>query len=319
MSGLLDIMFGKEKIIPVSAILLLLMVLFPSKSYPQLTNDTTKFLGNIISGKSVPSRFENYWDQVTPENAGKLGKAEPEKGEYHWSALDSIYNYALEKNIPFKFHNLVWGKQQTKWFANLDSAEQIQRVKEWIEVRGKRYPKSAYVDVVNEPIKTAFDTALPPYYKAIGGAGKTGWDWVIWSFRQAMKNFPGSKLILNEYDILNGQKPIEKLIGIVKLLKERNLIDGIGIQGHFIEKTDSSDIRKRLYKVAGLGLPIYISEYDCSIADDSAQLTKYKEQFPIFWECPQVKGGYIMGIQAEYNLADRRLSCQSRRLRETGT
>lgn len=274
----------------------LLIFLSSQNSFAQLAAGKTKFLGSVI-GTFIPKDYLKYWDQVTPENDGKLGNAEPEEGKYHLSGLDSIYNYAVQNNIPFKFHNLVWGKQQPKWIAGLDSTQQVQKIKEWIEMCGRRYPKSAFVDVVNEPIKTSFDTLYPPYYKAIGGEGKTGWDWVIWSFEQARKNFPHSKLILNEYDILNGQKPIDKLLDIVKLLKERNLIDGVGIQGHFIEKTDSSSIRKRLYKVASLGLPIYISEYDCSIADDSAQLEKYKEQFPIFWECPEVKGVTLWGYK----------------------
>ncbi len=275
------------------------VIFFASQSFCQIAKSQTKFIGNVI-GTYIPKDFLKYWNQVTPENAGKLGVAEPVKGKYNLGMLDSIYNFAIEHKIPFKFHNLVWGKQQPTWFDKLTPKQQKEKVIEWIKLCGKRYPKSAFVDVVNEPIRTPEDMHYPPYYKAIGGKGKTGWDWVIWSYEQARKYFPHSKLILNEYNILNGRRPIDTLIHIVNLLKERHLIDGIGIQGHFMEETDSSAIHKRLEKIEKLGLPIYISEYDVNAANDEKQLELVKQQFPIFWNCPAVKGitfwGYIQGI-----------------------
>ncbi len=279
--------------------LLFSVIVISPYGFGQIAKGKTKFLGNVI-GTYIPSDFLKYWNQVTPENAGKWGNAEPEDGVFKWGALDSIYNFAIEHKIPFKFHNLVWGKQQPEWISKLDSAQQVKAVVKWFKLCGERYPKADFVDVVNEPIRTKRDMHYPPYYKAIGGNGKTGWDWVIWSFKEARKYFPHSKLLLNEYGMLNGYRPVDTLIKIVNLLKERKLIDGIGIQGHFMERTDSSVIHKNLNKIAKLGLPIYISEYDVDIANDAEQLAKYKEQFPIFWKCPEVKGitlwGYIQNI-----------------------
>ncbi len=278
-------------------LILLLSFLMVNSSYCQMAK--SKFVGNII-GSYIPKNFTEYWNQVTPENAGKWGNVEIKENVFVWDTLDAIYRFALKNKLPFKFHNLVWGKQQPVWIKHLADAQQKQQVKQWIRLCGERYPKSSFVDVVNEPIRTEADTAYPPYYKAIGGRGQTGWDWVIWSFEQARKYFPRSKLILNEYNILSGRRPIDTLIYIVNLLKARKLIDGIGIQGHFLEETDSADIHKRLDKLAGLGLPIYISEYDVNIADDAKQLAIYKEQFPLFWKCNAVKGitlwGYIQNI-----------------------
>lgn len=272
------------------------IMIFSTESFCQIAKDKGKFLGNVIENP-VPSSFARYWNQVTPENAGKWGRVEMKEDDYYWSGLDSVYDYAIKHGFPFKFHNLVWGKQQPSWLGNLDSVQQVKQVEKWIKLCGERYPKTDLVDVVNEPIRTSYDTLYPPYYKAIGGAGKTGWDWVIWSFKKARKYFPHSKLLLNEYHILDGEKPIKTFIHIINLLKERHLIDGIGCQAHFLENTDSSTIRTNLDLLAKTGLPIYISEYDVNIANDAKQLKIYKEQFPIFWESPAVKGitlwGYI--------------------------
>lgn len=284
-------------IIKLTMILLLSPII--SQSFSQTaSNEQIKFLGNIIS-HDIPGDFTKYWDQVTPENSGKWANVEADEGEFNWTELDMAYNFAIKNGIPFKFHNLVWGKQQPSWLRNLDSAKQTAAVEEWIKLAGERYPKTTLVDVVNEPIRTPYDTVYPPYYKAIGDEGKTGWDWVIWSFEKARKYFPNAKLILNEYNILNGQKPIKTFVQIIKLLKERNLIDGIGCQGHFLEKTDTAYIRSKLDILAALDLPIYISEYDVDNADDAKQLEIYKEQIPLLWNYPLIKGITLWGYQQD--------------------
>ncbi len=135
-------------------------LLFTANINAQLTTDTSKFLGNIFSGNTVPGNFEKYWNQITPENAGKWGNVanSQDTNSWNWSTLDFIYNYAVSHNYPFKFHNLVWGQTQPAWITGLDEAQQAAYVEAWIRLAGKRYPKTALVDVVNEPLHS-----LPPY------------------------------------------------------------------------------------------------------------------------------------------------------------
>jgi endo-1,4-beta-xylanase len=82
---------------------------------------------------------------------------------------------------------------------------------------------------VNEPIHI-----IPSYSAAIGGAGSTGWDWVIWSFQKARLHCPNSKLLINDYDILNNAANTNSYLIIINLLKARNLVDGIGVQSHHL-------------------------------------------------------------------------------------
>jgi endo-1,4-beta-xylanase len=67
-----------------------------------------------------------------------------------------------------------------------------------------------------------------------------------------------------------------------------------------MEKVNPDTIASNVKLLAATGLPIYISEYDVNEASDSTQLAIYKEQFPIFWNNPDVKGitlwGYVQGI-----------------------
>jgi endo-1,4-beta-xylanase len=236
---------------------------------------------------------------VTPENAGKWGSVEGVRDVYDWTELDRAYNFAKTRGYAFRLHVLVWGKQQPGWIAALDSADQADEVEEWINLAGERYPEADYVEVVNEAIEWSPYDYYPSYRNALGGAGKTGWDWVIRAFEMAREAFPDSKLLLNEYQLFGGNKSIATYLQIVNLLKDRNLIDGVCEQGHFLESTGAATIKARLDQLASTGLPIQITEFDLNIADDTQQLNKYKAIFPTLWEHPAVQGitfwGYIQG------------------------
>lgn len=266
-----------------------------------LAEGQNKFFGNVYTNTGVPSSFTNYWNQVTPENSGKWGSVENVRDSYNWTNLDDAYQYAKDNNFPFRFHVLIWGKQQPEWIANLDSAEQVEEVEEWIRLAGERYPDAEYVEVVNEAIEFPPYDYYPSYCNALGGAGQTGWDWVIWAFEKARQYFPNSKLILNDYNILSGQKSVTIFLQIVNLLQERNLVDGLGEQAHYFAISYSSPgtIRTNLDRLAATGLPIQITEFEINEADDNTQLQRMQQYFPVFWEHPAVEGithwGYIEG------------------------
>jgi endo-1,4-beta-xylanase len=270
-----------------------------------LTSSKDRFLG--CATNSTPSRFlTRYWNQVTPGNAGKWGSVSSAQGQYNWKNLDTIYNFAIQNGLLYKHHTLVWGSQQPGWIAALtDTAAQRAAVEDWISRVGQRYPKMNFVDVVNEPLH-----APPSYAAALGGSGSTGWDWVIKAFQWARQYCaPGVKLILNEYNVLGSTGSADNYLAIINLLKARNLIDGIGIQGHYFEFRshvgattgsyvyDINTIKNNLSRFTATGLPVYITEFDIDEPVDSNQIAQYKIYFPILWNNPGVKGitfwGYI--------------------------
>ncbi len=267
------------------------LILVAVPAHAQLANAKCKFLGNVIPG-STPSGFSAYWNQVTPENAGKWGSVEGERGVMTWDALDNAYGYAHDNNFPFKQHTLVWGQQQPAWLDGLSAQEQKEEVEEWIEAFCTRYPDTEYIDVVNEPLH-----AVPGYSEALGGAGTTGWDWVVWAFGKAREYCPHAKLVLNDYSILSSDAATTDYLTIINILKEKSLIDIVGEQGHFLETTPLATIKKNLDRLEAAGLPIHISEYDVNLENDNDQRTKYEEQFPVLWEHPAVHGITLWGYR----------------------
>ena len=104
-------------------------------------------------------------------------------------------------------------------------------------------------------------------------------------------------LLINDYGILNSSSNTDAYITIINILKNKNLIDGIGCQAHGLESTSAATVKSNLDKLAATGLPIYISEFDLNIQNDNQQKTKFQELFPVMWQHPGVEGitlwGYI--------------------------
>jgi endo-1,4-beta-xylanase len=270
-----------------------------------LAQGLDRFLG--CSTSSEYTRYMvKYWNQVTPGNDGKWGSVEYVQGTYSWTNLDKIYTYVTSKGMLYKHHTLVWGQQQPGWVTSLGQADQRKAVENWIKAVGERYPKMDFVDVVNEPIH-----APAEYRAALGGDGTTGWDWVITSFELARKYCaPGARLLINEYNVLQDNSMTDRYIALINLLKARGLIDGIGIQGHYFEfRSDMrsantyvysiTTLKSNLERIAAVGLPVYISEFDVDEPDDAVQLAQYQIYFAMLWNQPAVKGitfwGYIEG------------------------
>jgi len=289
----------------VALLALLLLVPGAESSAQPLAKGKGKFLGSSLG--ALRSDFTKYWNQVTPDDAGKWGSVEGVQGAFNWTTVDAEYNFAVNNADPFKYHNLVWGNEQPSWITSLDTASQRAAVVSWIQIVGSRFGSSSMVDVVNEPLH-----APPPYAKALGDSGKTGWDWVVNAFALARASFfPGVKLLINDYNILGSTTATNTYIGIIDTLRARTLIDGIGVQCHYFEFRSPqgvtpaysyplSTLKSNLDRLTALGLPVYISEFDINEPVDSVQLANYQTYFPLLWEDPGVKGitlwGYAQGF-----------------------
>jgi endo-1,4-beta-xylanase len=256
-----------------------------------------KFVGNITTGGQVRSDFGMYWNQITPENEGKWGSVEGTKDQMNWAGLDRAYNYAKQHNIPFKQHNFVWGSQQPSWIAGLSQSDQRAQVEEWIRLYCARYPDTQLIDVVNEPPPHT----TPAYTAALGGAGASGYDWIVQVFKWAHQYCPNSVLIMNDYNNIEYATDNSHNIDIVNRIKAAGApINAIGAQSHGAYSMSTSTVQTYLDKLASqTGLPVYISEYDINLADDNQQKTVMQSQMTMFWNDSNVKGitvwGYIEG------------------------
>lgn len=256
-----------------------------------------KFCGNITTRGQVRSDFITYWDQITPENEGKWGSVEGVRDQMNWAGLDAVHDYAKQHGIPFKEHNFVWGAQQPGWIGGLSQADQRAQVEEWIRLFCERYPDTQMIDVVNEPPPHT----TPPYAAALGGAGASGYDWIVQAFQWAHQYCPNSILILNDYNTIEYSNDNTHFIDIVQRIQAAGApIHAIGAQAHAAFNVPTDTVKGFIDKLtSSTGLPVYISEYDINVADDTQQKNIMESQFTMFWTDANVKGvtlwGYIEG------------------------
>jgi endo-1,4-beta-xylanase len=250
-----------------------------------------KFFGNITTGNSVDTggmKFAKYWDQITPENAGKWGSVQGSaSGAFNWSALDAIYSYTETNHIVFKEHVFVWGSQQPS------GTPTVAQIENWMKSFCQRYPNTKLIDVVNEP-----PPHTTPNYTANLGAGETGqWGWITKAFKLARQHCPNAILILNDYNNIEYGDQENHFIDIAKQIKAAGApIDAVGAQSHGLRTMSASQLQTNLNTMATqTGLPIYITEYDIGEANDATQLATYKAQIPIFRNTAAVHGVTIWG------------------------
>ena len=136
------------------------------------------------------------------------------------------------------------------------------------------------------------------YIEALGGAGESGWEWVLRSFRMARRYFPNASLGINEFSVTNNTTDAQRYLGIIALLQAEGLIDSIGVQGHaFSTRVPNSVTTANLDLLSTAGLPIYVTELDIDGPTDEVQLADYQRIFPAFWEHPGVRGITLWGYR----------------------
>jgi endo-1,4-beta-xylanase len=279
---------------------------------PPIGTGHSKFLGSAWSPGTASANFLNYWNKVTPENAGKWGSAEPTRDVFNWAQLDEAYALAKNNGLPFHFHVLVWGNQQPNWIDDLPVEEQLEEIHEWFAAVAARYPGIDILEVVNEPLHDppcTRENGGGGYCDALGGRGTPEeraknpdreWLWIVNSFKLAKQYFPNAKLMLNDYSIENSTNDTTRYLRIIHLLKSQGLIDIIGVQGHAFSQSEPAPMptyRANLDRLAAVGLPIQVTELDVDGTEDSVQLANMRKVFPIYWEHPAVNGITMWGYK----------------------
>ena len=255
------------------------------------------------------SDFMNYWNGVTSENSCKWGSVEATRDVMNWTNADKAYNFAKNNHLSFRYHALVWGSQYPAWIKNLSPADFQAEVDEYMAAIAARYPLIDQIDVLNENIylnswdKKEHAEGTPYFRAGMGGPGVTGYDWAIWLFEKARFYFPNAKLVMNDFELETNSPALNEMLAVVKVLRDRGLIDGIGTQAHYfnLDGASAATVQNALNSMAKSGLPIYVTELDMigSPATEANQKTKYSSLFPVFWKHPSVAGitlwGYVEG------------------------
>ncbi|MCR5577738.1 MAG: endo-1,4-beta-xylanase [Prevotella sp.] len=280
--------------------LLSAVCLCTAQANAQLSSNPDKFLGNITTSGQIDwgkEKFYTLWNQITPENETKWASVQGGgQNSWNWNSIDNIKKYAQLHNFPFKFHTLVWGSQFPDWVKNISIPARYNAIVKWMDEVHKRYPDLAIIDVVNEAID-GHQRDTPYIKEALGGGGKTGFDWLIKAFEMAGERWPDAILIYNDFNTF--QWNTDQFITLVQTLRDAGApVDAYGCQSHDLTDCNFNNFKTAETKIqTALKMPMYSTEYDIGTDNNSQQEQRYKEQIPYMWEKDYCAGitlwGYI--------------------------
>ena len=269
----------------------------------QLSSNPYKFFGNITTrgaveaGGGIP-KYYTLWNQITCENESKWSSVEGTRGNFNWGGADNAFNYAKQHNFTHKFHALVWGAQYPGWLENLSPTERFAAMNNWFDHAKGHYGTLPMIDVVNEAIGL-HQKGNPLMKETLGGGGKTGYDWLIKAFEMAYERWPDAILIYNDYNSIRWD--LNNYITLVQTLRDAGApIDAYGNQSHELSDISESELKSALKSQQdALKMPMFVTELDIDIANDTQQLNQYKKVLPNMWELPYCAGvtlwGYVHG------------------------
>ncbi len=217
-------------------------------------------------------------NSLVAENAMKWDHIHPRRGNdssaYNFSGADAIVAFAQEHGMRVRGHTLIWHQQGPPMVfrgagGQATRAEVLERMRDHITTLLTRYRGKVYAwDVVNEALADAGAWRTDSPWFQTAGADEDGDgipDSSVKAFEYARSADPTAKLFYNDYGIEAGDK-LERAYNLVKALKQKGLVDGVGIQGHWsIYTPDAGTVRAAIERFASLGVEVQITELDLSV------------------------------------------------------
>jgi endo-1,4-beta-xylanase len=264
-------------------------ILIPDLSLPSLKSvyKNDFLVGNVINSTNLSGKYfdllKHHYNVVTPENNLKPSYLAPftRGGSYQWETADAMVNQMLSNGIAVHGHVLVWHVQSPAWLTAGSRRQVEKNLEDYVtEVLTHFNGRIASWDVVNEAIgdglsdtdaagdwKRCVRKSANPWFNALGA------DYIELAFRAARAADQNVKLYYNDY-ALNDKNKAEVVRKMIKDINDRykaegnarNLIEGVGMQGHYSSDLNIDDVRSSLNKFITLGIEIAVTELDISFA-----------------------------------------------------
>lgn len=246
---------------------------------------------------------------VVAENAMKVGPMRPAVDRFNFDGGDKLVAFAEANGMKVRGHNLCWHRQLPRWFdgyATKDNARAL--LTEHITTVAGRYAGKIHSwDVVNEAVLPSDGRAdglrESPWLKLMGP------DYLAIAYETARAADGNALLTYNDYGIEGedsaSAKKREAVLELVRGLKEKGLVDAVGVQSHVSAGGSyGAGLADFLRTVAAMELQIYLTEMDVNdrklgpdaALRDAAVAKTYREYLELAVREPAVKAVLTWGI-----------------------
>ncbi|MBI5294788.1 MAG: endo-1,4-beta-xylanase [Chloroflexi bacterium] len=256
-------------------------------NWQSITIKTLADMQGLIIG-SEPRITPNFYEQLNQVTAGVYWSViEPQQGIYDFGGFDKEVVDAKEHNMTVRGHALVFPTSSSwtipQWLKDGNfSKDDLQRILvehiTKVVQHGKEMGVTEWV-VVNEPYLQGSSRTDDIFYKAFGG-----YEYIEIAFQAARNADPNALLIYNDTDNHSSSGMTTGLTRkIVQMLREKNLIDAVGVQAHigdWVPIYDKKDIENTLKSYE---LPVIITEFDYNLTGiGGTEQERYEKQAKIY-------------------------------------
>ena len=233
----------------------------------------------------------SHFNYAVCENESKWPANEPSRDSETYTQSDYIYNWCNDNGIRMRGHCLFW--EQTTMVPIMGAVTGLHRYAN----RGQRTNRQAvshyankfeHWDIDNEMLSNDF------YGSCLGNQGRAD------MFIRAHQVDPNCKLFMNEYNgnSFGGYYAGPYVTRTNQLIALGAPIHGIGIQGHvaspFNPESYWTNVLERLR--TGVGLPIWVTEFDVEAANVTQRATDLENFYRICFSHPSVEGIIMWGF-----------------------
>lgn len=210
---------------------------------------------------------------ITTDNALKIGAIAPHPGPKNFERADRLLAFCNDHHIRMRGHCLIWNEWVPGWIKAMTNAERRRYFDAYIEeVVGRYAGRLQSWDIVNEPFWPGHHAPgnfrVGPWYDAFGP------DYIRRAFVRAAQADNSTKFVLNEAqterDDKLGHTIRRDLLKLVADLKHAGAkLDAVGLESHLQPQypRDLGRYAAFLHDLAGLGVDIYLTEFD--VRDDT--------------------------------------------------
>ncbi len=278
-------------------------------------------IGNAVSAEDMQGvRLEllkKHFNAATAGNAMKPDALQRTKGAFTFTDADKLVDKILSEGMEMHGHTLVWHQQSPDWMNTttdeggntipLGREEALANLKTHIKTVVEHFGSRVISwDVVNEAMNDNPQTPADwkaslrqaPWYQAIGD------DYIEQAFlaaREVLDQHPDwdIKLYYNDYNLdnQNKSKAVYNMVNEINSNYQEThpgklLIDGVGMQGHYMVSTNPANVKLSLERFISLGVEVSITELDIQAGSNyqlsdklaEAQGYLYAQLFKIFKE-----------------------------------
>jgi endo-1,4-beta-xylanase len=222
-----------------------------------------------------------HFNYLTAEWEMKWDPVQKTQGVFDFSGGDALVAFAESRGMRVKGHALVWHGATPKWVESLSPPELRIALEDHIRaVAGHYRGRLMAWDVVNEAIDdSTYGLRSTVFSRGLGS------DYVAEAFRLARRADPEAQLVYNDYGGEGLNRKSNDIYELVKDLKQRGLVDGVGLQMHISATSFPAvaDIQANIRRLADLGLQVNLSEMDVRVRDVAGDAaTKLQRQREVY-------------------------------------